>query len=138
MKKVFLIILLALFGCSSAPLTISQAFSEGVEVKCSYNLDNHTSTIYLKGGLLRLDKFPDNTHAIYTAEEAYLWVDKQGTIVSSEKIAEMKTQKEIVLEAQANGAICENADISNNIFKAPSNVQFQELSELIGQKEVLK
>ena len=110
-----------------------------VPVKCVSEKDGVTATVYFVGQKVRMDTMPVDAHAIYDDERMWAWSGKVGTTMSMndiKKLAQMSGQKleskdDIVQKYQDPGINCERASVPDNAFTPPSDVKFQDMSELL-------
>ncbi|MEM3153954.1 MAG: hypothetical protein QW165_00085 [Candidatus Woesearchaeota archaeon] len=117
----------------------------GKPVKCVLDQKGQTVTIYMKGSKMRMDTMPADAHGIYTQDVMYTWKGDQGMMMRMDDVKRMsaqagqeyrpKTQEEIVASAQQSNVKCEAAMIDESIFVPPSNIQFQDLSDMMKQAE---
>jgi hypothetical protein len=124
-------------------IDIASAMKLGKSVKCVSSQEGQTATIYMKGSQMRMDTMPADAHGIYTADTMYTWKDKQGMMMKMEDVKRMaeeaghparpKTQEEIIA-SQAN-VKCESASVDESMFTPPSDVQFQDMGEMLKQAE---
>lgn len=127
----------------SETVDIASAMKLGKSVKCVSSQEGQTATIYMKGSQMRMDTMPADAHGIYTPDTMYTWKDKQGMMMKMEDVKRMaaeaghparpKTQEEIIA-SQAN-VKCEPASVDESMFTPPSDVQFQDMGEMLKQAE---
>ncbi len=139
---VFLLLLIACAkptGIESKMMDISTAVQLGKSIKCVSEQDDQTSTIYMKGSMMRIDTMPVNAHGIYTADAIYSWIGSQGTMMKMSDVRKLSeeagkvynppTQQEVVAKAQQSNAKCEQFDVGDDMFAPPADVPFQDLGE---------
>jgi hypothetical protein len=151
MKQILkFIVLLFLISCAKAPtvepektISMSQAMQIGEPVECSFEQEDQTVTIYMKGSMMRMDTTPADAHAIYTEDTMYTWVADQGNMVKMSEMKKLasqlgeqyqpKTQEEIVAAAEEKGIKCTAAQVSTDMFSPPDDVTFQDMTEIMNQ-----
>jgi hypothetical protein len=126
-------------------MMIAEAVKLGQPIKCVSEQAGQTATIYMKGSKMRMDTSPSEAHGIYTEDTMYTWQGKQGTMMKLSDIKQMsaelgqqyqtKTQEEVVANAEQSNARCEPADVPESMFVPPSDVEFQDLGEMMKQLE---
>ena len=132
----------------AAPATdmmgISAAIKLGQPIKCTSTQADQTATIYMKGGKMRMDTSPADAHGIYTSDTMYTWKGTQGMMIKMEDAKKMaadaskirpKTQDEMIANAEQSNAKCEPASVDESMFTPPSDVQFQDMAEVLKQAE---
>ncbi len=124
----------------SEMMGISMAMSLGKPIKCTSTQEGQTVTIYMKGSKMRMDSSPADAHGIYTEDTMYSWSGNQGMMMKMEDIKKMasqaqpiKTQEEVVANAEQTNAKCSPASVDESMFTPPGNVQFQDFGELMKQ-----
>lgn len=156
MRWYFVVLLVFLVSCSkpiaqpelakSDGLDVARAVQLGEPVKCVSEQSGQTTTIYMKGSKMRMDTSPVDAHGIYTEDLMYTWQGKQGSVMKISEIKQMsaeaaeykpKSQQEIIDNAQKVNAKCEPADVSESLFVAPADVEFQDLTEMLKQLEAM-
>ncbi len=125
-------------GFEEKMMDMSTAVQLGKSIKCVSEQDDQTSTIYMKGSMMRIDTMPVNAHGIYTADAFYSWIGTQGTVMKMSDLKKLSgqtynppNQQEIIAKAQQSNAKCEQFDVGDDMFVPPSNVQFQDLGEMM-------
>jgi len=122
---------------------IAMATKLGKPVKCVSEQADQRVTIHMKGSKMRMDTLPADAHGIYTEDTMYTWKGTEGMMMKMEEVKRLsqqagqqlrpKTQEEIVA-AQQN-VKCETASFDESMFTPPSDVQFQDMSEMMKQAE---
>ena len=127
-------------------LDIATAVKLGKPIKCVTEQQGQTSTMYMKGSMMRMDTMPADAHAIYTSDMMYTWNGKQGMMMKMEDIKNMaaeqaqaykpKTPQEVVSNAEQNpNARCEAFEVPQDMFTPPSDVKFEDLAAMMNQIE---
>ncbi|VVB80869.1 Uncharacterised protein [uncultured archaeon] len=154
MKWELIVLLIFLVACAkpavqpaskSDMLDITKAVQLGKPIKCVSEQSGQTVTIYMKGSQMRMDTLPADAHGIYTEDAMYTWQGRQGTIMKMEDVKRMsaeagqqykpKTQEEVIENAKKVNSKCEPAEVAEAMFVPPSDVQFQDVGEMIKQIE---
>ncbi|HLF54517.1 MAG TPA: hypothetical protein VI612_02250 [Candidatus Nanoarchaeia archaeon] len=128
-------------GFEEKMMDISTAVQLGKPIRCVSEQDDQTSTIYMKGSMMRIDTMPVNAHGIYTADAFYSWIGTQGTVMKMSdlkkltedagKVYNPPNQQEIIAKAQSANAECGQFDVGDDMFVPPADVQFQDLGEML-------
>lgn len=125
---------------TSEMMGMSMAMKLGKPIKCTSTQDGQTVTIYMKGSKMRMDTSPVDAHGIYTEDTMYSWSGKQGMMMKMEDIKKMasqaqpiKTQEEVVANAEQTNAQCSPASVDESMFTPPGDVQFQDFGALMSQ-----
>jgi hypothetical protein len=126
-------------------LNLAKALEMGQSVKCTTSFEGQTSTTYWKNDNMRMDTETADAHGIYTKDVMYTWTGKQGVMMKLEDIEKMaqnaqaqtqpapRTKEEIV---QENVDVqCEPFNVPDSMFVPPSDVEFQDMSEIFKQLE---
>ncbi len=126
-------------------LNLAKALEMDQSVKCTTTVEGQTSVTYWKNDNMRMDTETADAHGIYTKDVMYTWTGKQGVMMNLADIEKMaqnaqaqtqpapKTREEIV---QENVDIqCEPFDAPDSMFVPPSDVEFQDMSEIFKQLE---
>lgn len=125
-------------------LKLAKALELGQSVKCTTTVEGQTSTTYWKNNNMRMDSDSVDAHGIYTKDVMYSWTGKQGVMMKLEDIEKMaknaqsqqpapRTKEEIV---QENVDVqCEPFNVPDSMFVPPSDVEFQDMSEIFKQLE---
>ncbi len=125
--------------------SIKDALSKSVSLQCDYtDASGIKTTAYIKGGAIRSDtvgKTPEESgSAIIKDKKMYFW-NSQGGFVSTipdttgtPSIAPSKTGGEqpsdVINSLEQYKESCKPAVVSDSLFTPPSNVKFQDVSEM--------
>lgn len=123
------------------PVGMQEAISKGLPIKCISEQAGQTATVYFKDGLMRMDTTPVGAHAIYTKDTIYSWMNKQGTMMKLADVERMaqkygskvQTKDDVVM--QNTNAKCTQEAIDDKMFVPPSDVEFQDMTEMLKQVE---
>ena len=123
---------------------IAAAMQIGKPVKCVFEQEGQTATIYMKGSQMRMDTMPADAHGIYTQDVMYSWSGKQGMMVKMEDMKRLSgeqspykqpSKEDVVASAQKYDTKCETAIVDESMFTPPADIQFQDLSDMMKQAE---
>ncbi len=115
---------------------------QGSGAKCVTSVEGQTSTMYMKGGMMRMDTMPANAHGIYTEDIMYSWSGKQGMMMkradleamaaeATANVPEYKSSSDI---AQENPDVeCTPFDVVEDMFNPPNDVEFQDFGAMMAQ-----
>lgn len=130
---------------SNEMLNLAKALETGQSVKCTTSFEGQTSVTYWKNDNMRMDTETADAHGIYTKEVMYTWSGKDGVMMKLEDIERMaqnaqgqtqpapRTKEDIV---QENVDVqCEPFSAPDSMFVPPSDVNFQDMSEVFKQLE---
>jgi|GEM_PF-4892787 len=129
----------------SEMLNLAKALEMGKSVKCTTTFDGQTSTTYWKNERMRMDTPSVDAHGIYTEDVMYTWTGKQGVMMKLDDIKDMaknaqdqnqappKTKEDIMNENV--DVTCTPTDVQDSMFVPPSDVEFQDMSEIFKQLE---
>lgn len=132
-------------AAESSMLDLAKALEMGQSVKCTTTFEGQTSTTYWKNERMRMDTPSVDAHGIYTEDVMYTWTGKQGVMMKLEDIKQMannaqsqtqpapKTKEEIMNENV--DVQCEPFNVPDSMFTPPSDVEFQDMSEIFKQLE---
>ncbi|MDO8601544.1 MAG: hypothetical protein Q7R62_00215 [bacterium] len=125
---------------------VASAFTGSGSIKCEYNQDGGlVGTAYVKGGKVRIEGTVEGgtANVIYGSGKVYTW-GKSGGYDYGFIIDAPTAEAEVSAGAQAlpsraeienqfnNGSTrCENFNASDSLFIPPTNVKFQNMSELL-------
>lgn len=117
----------------------------GGSYKCTYTMEQGLKvTTYVKNGKMRTEiplEVGDTNISLYTDNKVYQWStkEKQGFFMSVEEAKQQpntevqdpdKYLEEIRRKYQPD---CQNMDLPDSLFRVPTDIEFQDLSQLLNQ-----
>jgi len=115
---------------------IKTALKLGTPMVCTVTEENQTSTLYVKGSMMRVDTVPADAHAIYTDDAMYMWEGKEGQFVSLADLKKLgaenvSTEEDVADSAENQNAKCVEAQVDSKVFVAPTDVAFQDMTQFM-------
>jgi len=119
--------------------SIKDAMAKSLSLQCDYSVNEIKSTVYIKGKSLRseTDTQGKKIYVIIKEDKLWSWNDKEknGLIIDlSERQIEaqsgQKNEEEIIKEVEEHKQNCRQTIISDSLFNPPTNIEFQDLSEM--------
>ncbi len=119
--------------------SIKDAISKSLSLKCEYKVGENTTIAYVKGSNVRIDgswEGKNNSAAILKENKMWTWdiAKKEGVIFSFEadqkESGSQTTSEGIVNNLETEKQNCKVAVFSDSVFTPPTDVKFQDLSNL--------
>jgi len=115
--------------------SIKDAIAKNLSFKCEYNMNNSKTTVYVKGTAMRIEGLTTNgnTGAIIKDNKLWSWdtVKKEGVIMPLDANQNKAfSQEEITNNLEKQKQFCQVTVVAESIFTPPSDIKFQDLSEM--------
>ena len=119
--------------------SIKDAISKSLSLKCEYKVGENTTIAYVKGSNVRIDgswEGKNNSAAILKENKMWTWdiAKKEGIIFSFENTQSgtqtQATSDQIVGSLENQKQYCKVSVFSDSVFTPPTDVKFQDLSNL--------
>jgi len=127
--------------------TLVDKLRKGASLKCTTQVGEQTSTLYMKAGKVRIDTMPADAHGIYTTAMAHTWTKKQGARVDIDQVTavarvmgqdyEPQTPEEIVASSAHAVSNCKEVRVPEKVFKPPEDVTFQDVASMLASMRTL-
>lgn len=120
--------------------SIKDAMSKSLSLQCDYSANNVTSLVYIKGKSIRSesDNKGDKVYAILKDNKLWSWSDKEKTGIimdlsatQNNAQAGQKTGDDVINEVEKYKENCKQTIVSDSMFNPPSDIKFQDLSEMM-------
>jgi hypothetical protein len=143
---------------SGAPQTnvvtsIKDALSQSASMECTYtDQEGRESKSYIKNGAMRTDYKGKTTEesgsVIVTAKKMYMWTEKkEGFMIDIPEVTPTEgdasipqgvaQRDEAMADLEKYKESCKTAVVSDSLFTPPSDVQFQDYSQMMQQVQQL-
>lgn len=119
--------------------SIKDAMSKSLSLQCDYTSGNVKSTVYIKGKSLRseTDSQGSKIYAILKDNKLWSWSDKDKngllmdlTDTQNKEAAGQKSGDDIIGEVEKYKQNCKQTIVSDSMFNPPSDIKFQDLSQM--------
>ena len=127
---------------------ISEAFTANAPVKCTINIEGNDADLWLKGETYRIEASSNNQKAvsIFDGHVMYTWEEtsRQGFMIDLDRMKELAeelgeeppetggyTRED--LEALGSDVKCSRTTLPAGIFEKPSDIYFQDFTEMLEQ-----
>lgn len=119
--------------------SIKDAMTKSMSLKCEYTSGTSKTVAYVKGTAIRIDgslEGKSNTGAIIKDNKLWSWDigKKEGIIMSlqanKDKQSGLNSEK-IISELEKEKRFCQTTIVSDSMFNPPTDVKFQDLSQMM-------
>ncbi|MBI4150961.1 hypothetical protein HY492_02435 [Candidatus Woesearchaeota archaeon] len=130
---------------------LASIFSSGTAAKCVVTSTDGEATIYVSGMNQRMDAMAngDTMHSIVDSSTIYIWTDRENKGFKMSKRAmedtasqasqyQGQTPETYASSAPDANVRCSPWVVSGSMFMPPSNVEFQDLDEMMAQVQQMQ
>lgn len=119
--------------------SIRDAMSKSLSLQCTYTVGDVKSVVYIKGKLIKSETEDKGQkyYAIIKDKKLWSWNDKnkQGIVfdfseIQSKSLPGQKSDEDIINEVEQHKQNCKPTVLSDSMFNPPSDINFQDLSQM--------